>query len=336
VFVILFAGVLPDIDWFSSFFGPTAYLAWRRAPTHSLTAWFVFSILAVILPLLTVIMFWRGPANPSAEGNQKLPGEYGRTPAMDGISALFPSLFVASFCSTLLHLVMDLCQADGVALLWPFSAHRFALDLLPSFDLWLLIILTAAILLPELFLLIGEEIGSRARRPRGRNGAIIGLVCVALYLCARSLLHGNAVASLESHTIAGETPRRVGAFPDFTSPFRWHSVVETQSTLNLLELLSTGGAVNEASVVTTLHKPEPSRMLAAAQNSPAAIAFLKFARFPKATMENETEGYSVQIRDLKDQQTGEQGHIIFAQINLDKQSNIVSSELQWQKNSTKP
>ena len=54
---------------------------------------------------------------------------------------------------------------------------------------------------------------------------------------------------------------------------------------------SMGGEVTYASGVTTLRKPEPSAMLAAAQGSPAAIAFLKSARFPKAVVEKETEGY---------------------------------------------
>ena len=340
VVVILFSGILPDIDWFSSLSGPRAYLAWHRAPTHSLVGWLALSILAVILPYVVVLSFGGtrsgGVAIPLGKGGPRQTGEDPQTLAPRGVHALFGSMLLASICSLFLHLSLDLCQADGVALLWPFSPRRFALDLLPGFDLWLLIILAAAILLPELFLLVGEEIGSRAKRPRGQKGAIIGLACAAVYLSARFLVHGNAVASLESHTIAGEMPRRVGAFPDSTSPFLWHSVVETQSTLDILDLRSAGGEVTEASGVTTLHKPEPSPMLTAAQNSPAAIAFLTLARFPKATVENETEGSAVEIHDLKDQATREKHHAIFADINLDKQHNIVSSQLQWQKNSENP
>ena len=341
VLVILFAGVLPDVDWFSFLFGPAAYLEWHRTLTHSLIGWPALSILAVVLPVLGFVSMgvtrW-GDSDPVPPGkeDQPRPGRDLRTPSTGGARALLASLFLASVCSLLLHLAMDLCQDDGVELLWPFSSRRFALDLLPGFDLWLLIVLAGAILLPELFLLVGEEIGSRAKRPRGQNGAIIGLVCAILYLCARFLFHGSAVASLEARTIAGEMPRRAGAFPDSTSPFLWHGVVETQSSLNVLDLRSAGGDVTDASSVTTLHKPDPSPMLAAAQKSPAAIAFVKFARFPKATVENETEGYSVEIHDLKDQATGEKSHAIFTDVNLDKNANVVSSELQWQQNSRKP
>ena len=340
VLVILVAGALPDIDWFSSSFGPAAYLHWHRVQTHSLIGWPVLSILAVILPVLGAMSFgavaWHSVLIPLEKGNRQRPCEDAQAVAPRRARALFASLFLASICSSLLHLAMDLCQADGVGLLWPFSLRRFELDLLPSFDLWLLIVLAAAILLPELFLLVGEEIGSRAKQPRGQNGALIGLVCAILYLCIRFLLHGNAVASLEAHTIAGEMPRRVGAFPDSTSPFLWHSVVETQSSLNLLDVRSAGGDVTDASSISTLHKPDPSPVLLAAQKSPAAIAFVRFARFPKATVENETEGYTVEIHDLKDQATGDRSHTIFSDINLDKNTNVVSSELQWQQNSRKP
>jgi len=334
VSAVLLAGVLPDLDYFSFLLGPAAYLEWHRAVTHSLTVWPVLSALAVILAVLSATPF--GGIHRLGRRDPLRQGEHPRGGAARGSRALFSSLFLASICSMLLHLAMDLCQADGVELLWPFSTRRFALDLLPGFDLWLLIVLAAAVLLPELFLLVGEEIGSRAKRPRGQNGAIVGLVCAILYLCARFLFHGNAVASLEAHTIAGEMPRRVGAFPDSTSPFLWHGVVETQSSLNLVDLRSTGGEVTDASSITTLHKPDPSPVLAAAQGSPAAVAFVRFARFPKATVENETEGYSVEIYDVKDQATGQKGRTIFADINLDKNAKVVSSELQWQQNSRKP
>src|SRR5439155_15320077 len=115
-------------------------------------------------------------------------------------------------------------------------------------------------------------------------------------------------------TMAGETPHRAAAFPDSTSPFLWHSIVETQSALHLVVMRSMGGEVSYASGVTTLHKPEASPMLTAAQNSPAAVAFVKFARFPKAVVQTEREGFSVEIQDLKNQATEDKSRAIFADI----------------------
>ena len=97
-----------------------------------------------------------------------------------------------------------------------------------------------------------------------------------------------------------------------------------------------GGEVSYAAGITTLRKPEPSAILSAAQSSPAAITFLKSARFPKATVQKETEGYSVEIQDLKNQATEEKNRTIFAEVNLDENERVVSAELQWQKPSPRP
>jgi hypothetical protein len=94
---------------------------------------------------------------------------------------------------------------------------------------------------------------------------------------------------------------------------------------------SMGGEISYASGVTTFRKPEPSPVLTAAQSSPAAVTFLKTARFPKAIVEQETEGFSVEINDLKDQAMQTPDHAIFAAINLDKSAKVISSELLWWK-----
>jgi inner membrane protein len=301
------AGVIADVDWFTAALGPSVYIERHRTATHS----FLF----VVVLAIAAFLFSRSAKN-----------------VVGGIWAGFSWLPVAA--TGLLHLFLDVLQTEDVALLWPFSSRRFALDILPSLEPWLLTILIAAILVPELFLLVNEEIGSRSKRPRGRNGAITGLALAVVYLGFRALLHANTIAALEAHTIAGEMPRRAAAFPDPISPFLWHSIVETQSTLNLVVMRSMGGEAGYASGVITLHKPESSPILTAAQNSPAAAVFVKFARFPKATLQAETEGYSVEIQDLKDQAIEEKSRAIFADVNLDKNSRVISSELQWQKNLT--
>jgi len=50
----------------------------------------------------------------------------------------------------------------------------------------LLVILASAILIPELLHLVSDEIGSRTKRPRGRNGAIAGLAFALIYFGLRA------------------------------------------------------------------------------------------------------------------------------------------------------
>ena len=304
IIAILCAGLVADMDSLSANFGPSAYLRWNRTATHSIAFILVLALAAFLFSLML-------RNNPRA--------------CWTGFS------WSAIAAAAALHILMDLLQADPVAPFWPFSPRRFSLDISPAIDPWLLVILAAAILLPELFRLVSDEIGSHSKRPRGRNGAIAGLAFAIIYFVMRAQFHGNVTASLEARTVSGEIPSHVQAFPDSISPFLWHSVVETESALHLYTLRSMGGEVTYATGVTTLRKPEPSPVLSAAQSSPAAITFLKTARFPKATVEQETDGFSVEINDLKDQAMQTPGHAILADIHLDHTAKVISSELQWQK-----
>jgi inner membrane protein len=304
IIAILCAGLVADLDFLGANFGPSAYLRWNRTATHSIA-------FIVVLALAAFLFSLTRRSNPRASPT--------------GFS------WAAITAAAALHILMDLLQADPVAPFWPFSPRRFSLDVSPAIDPWLLVVLAAAILLPELFRLVSDEIGSPAKRPRGRNGAIAGLACALIYFAMRAQFHGNVTVSIEARTVSGEIPRRVAAFPDSVSPFLWHSVVETDSAFYLSTQRSMGGEVSYATGVTTLRKPEPSPILTTAQSSPAAVAFLKTARFPKATVEQETEGFSVEINDLKDQAVQTSNHAILADIVIDKNGSLVSSEVQWQK-----
>ncbi len=302
---IIAAGTIADLDRFTAALGPAEYLHLHRTATHSILFVAVLAILAAT--------FKRTVRRKESSVNW--------------IGLSWTSVSAAAS----LHIVMDLLQSDPVTPLWPFSTRQVSLDVASTIDPWLLIFLIATIAFPELLRLVSDEIGARNKRPRGRTGAIIGLSFALIYLGSRALFHSNVVASLEARTIAGESPRRIAAFPDSASPFLWHSIVETESALHLATLRSMGGEVTYATGVTTLRKPDPSPILSAAQASPAAVTFLQFARFPKATVLKETEGYSVEIQDLKDQVLEEKTRAISADITLNNSAKVISSELQWQR-----
>ncbi len=204
---MLIAGTIADIDSLSKFAGPSAFLTFHRTYAHSLLAALFFSLL-VTLPVLL------HRREPTEKQTSPLP------------------IFLAALAASVLHLLMDLCQSTGVELFSPFSARRFALDWLPHLDLWILGILLAGILFPALSRLVTEEIGAKSKGPRGKVGASLALSTVMLYLVLRFVLHGNALATLESHTYRGESPRKAAAFAESGSLFRWHGIVETESALH--------------------------------------------------------------------------------------------------------
>ena len=302
--VMLVAGTIADINVLSKLAGPSAYLTFYRTYCHSLPAALLFSLL-VTLPFLL---------RRSA-------------PTEKQISPLH--LFLAALAAALLHLLMDLCQSAGVELFWPFSTRRFALDWVAPLDLWILGIFLAGILLPALSGLVTEEIGAKSKGPRGKVGASLALATMILYFVLRFVLHGNALAAVESRTYRGESPRKAAAFPESASPFRWHGIVETESALHDFEMEVGPAASFEPDSAVTSYKPEPSPALDAARDSAVAHRFLQVARFPKATVEKTPDGFHVILRAFPYSRGVSSGLRVRAQIDTDSSGKILSQELAW-------
>lgn len=301
---VVLAGMIADVDILSAYFGPSAYLTFNRTYFHSLLAAFIIGFLAA-LPFFL--------------------------PRPKPIESPIPraTIFAAALAAALLHLVLDLCQSTGVELFWPFSSHHFALDWLSSLDLWILGILLVGILLPLLAGLVTEEIGARKKGPRGRVGASFSIAVLILYVVARSVLHGDAVAALQSRTYRGELPRRVAAFAESNSPFLWHGIVETERALHDLTVpVGPGVDFDPASAITS-YKPEPSPALNAARDSAVARRFLQVARFPKATVEQTLGGYHIILRDFPYTRDSGAGLRVQALIDTDSSGKILSEDLAW-------
>jgi membrane-bound metal-dependent hydrolase YbcI (DUF457 family) len=301
---ILAAGTLADLDSLSRSFGPSAFLTFYRTYFHSFLA-------AILLSLFVALPFlFRKPG-----------------PAKNQTS--FVTIFGASLAAAVLHLLMDLFQSAGVELFWPFSPRRFAADWVARLDLWILGTLVAGILLPMLSGLVTEEIGARSKGPRGKIGATLALAAMFLYFVARFVFHGNALAAMESRTYRGESPRRVAAFAESSSPFRWHGIVETESALHDMEVEAGPAANFDPGSAMTSYKPEPSPALDAARDSAVARRFLQVARFPKATVEKTPDGFHVILRDFPYTRDLGSGLRIQALIDTDPSGKILSQELVW-------
>ncbi len=299
----ILAGVAADLDQLSAYAGPSAFLAWHRTATHSIVGTLgIVTAFFVVASLIT-----RSKANA------------------DTIRTVF--LAVLAACS--LHVAMDLTQNESVQLLWPFRAPRYSAGWVAHFDLWILLILLAGALLPQLLALVTEEIGAKSKAPRGRIGASLALLAVFIYIGARFVLHGNAVAMMEARTYRGELPRRVAAFAESDSPFHWRGLVETERAFHDLDLnLTSGSSFNpDASVV--YHKPEASASLDAARTAESVRRFLAAAKFPKATVEKNSTGYRVQIRDLAQQQEARSGPRVIAIVEINPSAKVLSDELTW-------
>ncbi len=314
------AGTIADIDWLSNYFGPSAFLSWHGTYAHSILAAVLVSAIFPAILLATVLKRGLGVAVPK-----------GQAVSFDGhaMGVLIRGAFLVPLCAALLHIAMDACQSDGVALFWPFSPKRLETDWLPSIDPWILTILIACIAVPELLHLVTSEIGAKAIKPRGQTGAIVGLGMILIYVGVRATLHSNVLALMQSRTYHGETAQRTSAFPESLSVVTWHGVVETETALTEISANAASTDTFDPDVSMRLFKPEQSPALDAARNTAVAKRFLATAQIPKASLEKTEAGYVVVLRDLRYVATGETKREIAAVIELNANNKVTSQELVW-------
>jgi inner membrane protein len=300
VLLVVLAGTVADLDLLTLLVGPDAYLSGRFTVTHSILSAVIIAFLAC------AAMRWLEPK------------------AVSALPALSATLLASS-----VHVLLDLSTSSGVAAWWPFRPSRFAWDLLPAFDPWILALLVAGILLPELFALVGSEIGAKEKSPHGRRGAIVALMLVVLYAGARGVLHGNAVAQLDAHSYRGESPKRIAAFPDTLSLTTWHGVAETTAQICSASVPATEGTRFDPESAACVHKPQASAALALAEQTTAATRFLQAGRFPKASVGATDDGSEVAIRDMRDMVEGGTKYALGARILLDRKGQLTTQGIVW-------
>jgi inner membrane protein len=271
--ILLLAANAPDIDILSAAGGSLNYLHYHRHLTHSLVAMPVMALLAVLLVRLA-----------------------GRKPVR------WAGAFFAAVIAVASHLLLDYTNIYGIRLLLPFSDEWLRLDLTSVIDLWIWAALLLGIVGPFLARLVGSEITSGAVREgsHGRGFAWSVLAFVLLYNCGRGVLHGRAVAALESRMYQDSVPVRVAALPDPANPMRWRGLVETPEACAIEDVNLAGDY--SSSRATFFHKPDPDPAMDAARRTRTFQEFLRFSQFPfwrvlpVATPEN---GKLVEVIDLR-------------------------------------
>jgi len=303
--MIFLAGVAPDLDLLSRWFGPASYLAYHRAATHSLVG-------AGALAALIALLFWL-----PGRSHEKAPIRFG-------------GALLAAGAGGALHLLFDLTNNRGVQLLWPFHAKWYAWDLADIVDPWVLALLLLGLLLPGLFRLVTQEIGARPAVRGAQRGAIVALALVALYGGARLWLHTRAMATLDSHVYHGAAPLAFAAFPAATWPFVWYGIVETENTIEEVEVRVGPGSYFAPDSGRTNFKPEPSPALEAARNTQSAETFLRYARFPWASVVRLQQGYRIELRDLRFAAALPRRPGLMATIEVDDNLRITKEELNFE------
>src|SRR6185437_10378822 len=266
--MLVTAGVAPDLDFIGYLGGAGAFLRLHRTALHCLLGGAVVAIVTA----------WAFRAL-----DRKFPQP---DPRKSGLGPLeWRAALAVCAIGVAGHLALDLVTGSGVQLLWPFYGRWFGWPLGTNLDPWILLLLIAGLLLPELFRLVGEEIGARKKgAKRGGIAAGLTLVLLAAYFGARADLRGGAVNLLLSREYHRREPLSANAYPGSDTPLRWRGVVVTANPLAAVEVPVGSPEDFDPNDSLSQYQPGDSPALRAVREDPATNLFLKYARDPLATV----------------------------------------------------
>lgn len=282
---LLVASNIPDIEVVKAFTGGRlAYLEAHRGPMHGTGG--------LLLAAGTAAAVWMWQRHRAARRPASA------SPARD---ASFLALLVAACVGVLGHIAMDLATSYGTRVLSPFSAAWFGVDWMPILDLFLLIVLSAGLLVAEL-------------RPAWRTGAALSvLLLTAGDYAFHAAAHSSAMTrALELEAALAGTPVRTdrpssmfwylgpdrpaalpAALPTLASPFRWRLVVPAPAGYVVTEvnLLDRKGAWKDGARARAVWFPnDAGPFVERASEAAMAQLFLTFSRFPSVEILTHANG----------------------------------------------
>jgi inner membrane protein len=211
-------------------------------------------------------------------------------------------LYVLALIAGLSHLLLDFTNNYGIRPFIPFSYKWYAWDIVFLYEPLLYVILIGGLVLPGLFSLINEEIGSRSRKPRGAGGATVALVLVVALWGFRDFQHRRAIAAMNDRLYEGADAISTSAFPYPLNPFHWAGVAETETFFSNMEIDSRNGEVDPHERAVIRYKPEETDVTIAAKSTFLGRVYLDWARYPLVeveTREQPVRSYIVRFMDLR-------------------------------------
>jgi membrane-bound metal-dependent hydrolase YbcI (DUF457 family) len=316
VILFLIAAMAPDLDLLSSWLGAEPYLRFHRTLLHSIPD-------AVLLAILIAFIGWAT--------QRRQTGSAGRIKFLKALAICL--------CGIAAHLLLDLCDPVGVQLFWPLRLGWRSWALTTTLDPWILLALVVGLALGGLFRIASEEIGDHSKTfTWPRRWAVIALLAVAGWFITRSALHARAMQLLSANTYNDLPAQAVGAFPSAVTPLDWRGIVSARDFIAEIDVpLRPVGAFDPGAGLPH-PKPQPSRALDVALNTPLAREFLRYARFPlaneqlpeSATTNPAPDAHiTIQVRDLRFAQADRGADNLILIVELDAKLNVVREEVDF-------
>jgi membrane-bound metal-dependent hydrolase YbcI (DUF457 family) len=298
--MMVVSGLAPDLDYASYSGGAGVFMRLHRTALHSIAG---SAIVACAVAAAFCAIDRKMPQKKKSYSQTITPLKFGAALAVCTVGAAG-------------HMLLDLASGVGVQLLWPFRMHWTGWDVINDLDLWTLLLLVLGLLLPLLFSLVNEEVGARKKGPGGQRAAIVTLVLLAAYFGWKADLHGRAVDLQLSREYHGRIALSAAAFPASSAPYQWRGIVETDDTMEEVDVPLGPGDEFDSNRSNTRFKPQPSPALTAGEDSQAARTFLLYAKVPFAQVQPLEAGYRVEIHDLRFTDSDYQPANIFVRIDF--------------------
>ena len=284
---MVLAAEAADLDVLWGLKGSIANLQHHRGVTHSFVG--APFVAAATLGFVWLLHRWRRPDGRPHVLRSKLPVRWAY-------------LYWLALVAALSHVLLDYTTAYGIRMFAPFNWRWYSWDIVFIVEPLLLLALFAGLVMPSLFGLINQEIGARSKGLRGRGWAIFVLVFMVLLWGYRDYQHRRALNAMSSLLYQGGVPVKIGAYPYWVNPFRWHGVVETEAFFQSVPVNSLGPEVDPESQQHTYYKPEVTPATQAAKWSYLGRVYLDWAVFPitqTEQLQGDFKGYLVRFFDLR-------------------------------------
>ena len=305
------AGEAPDLDVLANLKGGVFGFAHHRGFTHSFAGLIFPSALVVAVLYLIWILRGRRVTDPER------PPRWGL-------------LFVFAYIAGVSHILLDYTNNYGIRPFWPFSERWFSWDIVFIIEPALWLILVVGLLAPSLFALVGQEVGARSPKFKGRLASVLALTAMAMVWAVRDYEHRRAIATLEATQYQGANPVRVIASPLWANPFDWNGVLETANFFATVPVTTLNPEVDPTGQMQIRYKPEETPVTIAAKKSYLGRVYLDWARFPVTETERLADGgYVVRFRDLRFDYLQLRGRRtpLQATVQLDRELNVVAESM---------
>ena len=260
------AAEAPDLDILWSFGGPVVALQHHRGITHTLIAApAVALIITGFVWTLDRAIFSRRKSRKSILEKQPIS---------------WPWVFASAFIADLSHLLLDWTNNYGLRPFFPFNAHWYSGDLVFIAEPILWALLLAALIFPALLGLADREVGARRTRFPGRGWALAALCGMVILWCFRWAEHASARNLVEAANVTPTAANRIALEPYPINPWRWHAILETETSWQTAEVDTRSGQVASDPRTDSIFKPQPSPAIEAAKRTRLGQVYLDWSTWP--------------------------------------------------------